>query len=94
MLRDKELGVQGNGIELRLGVSEGLFQLLNGKEKTCQAEQLCSQRSPVLLASDGTRRQAAGKVLCHQNVSQKPQKHTWHQSDSTSPQQFPNAPLH
>lgn len=42
VLRDKELDVEGSGIELSLGVSEGLFQLLKGREKTRQAELLCA----------------------------------------------------
>lgn len=33
MLGDKELDVEGGGVELRFGVSEGLLQLLNGEEK-------------------------------------------------------------
>lgn len=32
VLRDKELNVEGGGVELRLGVSKGLTQLLEGRE--------------------------------------------------------------
>lgn len=71
VLRDKELDVKGSGVQLRLGVCKGLFQLLNGREKTRRAKRLGSQRFPALPASHGTRRQAAActqkKVVCHQN---------------------------
>jgi len=83
VLRDEELDVEGSGVKLRLGVSEGIFQLLNRREQTCQAKRPCSQRFPALPASDGTHGQAAActqkkyapkKVLCQQNdIFQKPQ---------------------